>query len=50
VCVSRGGPREVRLPRKANVRDLYTGESIGEGIEGFRADFAEDATRVFVME
>jgi len=50
VCVKDAGKRVVRLPRKANVRDLYSGESVGQGVDVFEADFADRATRVFVME
>jgi len=50
VCVKDAGKRVVRLPRKANVRDLYSGESVGQGVDAFEADFADRATRVFVME
>ncbi len=50
VCVKEAGKRVVRLPRKANVRDLYSGEVVGQGVDSFEADFADRATRVFVME
>ncbi len=50
VCVKDAGKRTVRLPEKANVRDLYTGEVIGKGVASFDADFADRATRVFVVE
>ena len=50
VCVKDAGKRVVRLPRKADVRDLYSGESVGKGVDAFEADFADRATRVFVME
>lgn len=50
VCVKDGGKRTVRLPKKSNVRDLYSGEVIGRGIASFEAQFAERATRVFVVE
>jgi hypothetical protein len=50
VSVKDRGTRTISLPRKANVRDLYTGERLGEGIDSFKADFADRATRVFVLE
>jgi hypothetical protein len=50
VCVQQPGKRTIKLPRKANVRDLYTGAEIGKGMEQFEADFADHATRVFVLE
>ena len=50
VCVKDAGKRVVRLPRKANVRDLYSGEIVGKGLKSFEADFADRATRVFAVE
>ena len=50
VCVKDAGKRTVRLPAKADVRDLYSGEVIGTDIQSFEADFADRATRVFVVE
>ncbi|RKX44163.1 MAG: hypothetical protein DRP64_07040 [Verrucomicrobia bacterium] len=50
VSVHQGGSRKRHLPRKANVRDLYSGEMIGRAIDSFDADFAERDTRVFVIE
>lgn len=50
VCVKDGGKRTVRLPRAANVRDLYSGEFVGKGIIAFEAGFADHATRLFVIE
>jgi len=50
VSVKEAGKRVIRLPRKANVRDLYSGERIGKHITAFEADFADRATRVFVLE
>jgi len=50
VCVKDAGTRQVRLPKKANVRDLYSGEVVGRAVDTFEAAFAERATRVFVLE
>ena len=50
VCVKDAGKRTVRLPNKANVRDLYSGETVGKGVTSFEAGFADRATRVFVVE
>jgi hypothetical protein len=50
VCVKDAGPRTVRLPKRADVRDLYSGEVIGKGVTAFEADFADRATRVFAVE
>lgn len=50
VSVKQPGARTIRLPRKAKVRDLYSGETIGVGIDRFQADFADRATRVFGLE
>jgi len=50
VCAKEAGRRTVRLPEKATVRDLYTGEVLGKGVQSFEADFADRATRVFVTE
>lgn len=50
ICVKDAGKRRVRLPKKADVLDLYSGEVVGENIDAFEADFADRATRVFVVE
>ena len=50
VSVKEPGTRTIRLPRKVKVRDLYSGETVGEGIENFQAEFRSRATRVFVLE
>ncbi len=50
ISVKEAGTRKITLPRKANVRDLYRGTKIGDGIESFSADFEDRATRVFVIE
>jgi len=50
VCVKDAGKRTVRLPEKADVRDLYTGEAVGTGVNAFEADFSDRATRVFAVE
>jgi hypothetical protein len=50
VCVKDAGPRKITLPRKADVSDLYTGEKVATGVDSFEADFADRATRVFVVK
>lgn len=50
VCVKEAGKRTVRLPEKATVRDLYTGEVLGKGVTAFEVEFVERQTRVFVVE
>ncbi len=50
VCVKDAGKRTVRLPEKADVRDLYSGEIVGKDVDAFEADFTGRATRVFVLE
>ncbi|MBC7289256.1 MAG: hypothetical protein H5T86_14700, partial [Armatimonadetes bacterium] len=49
VSVREGGPRTIRLPRKADVIDLYSGAEIAAGVEEFTVDFLPLATRVFVL-
>ena len=50
VSVKEGGRRKVRLPRAGCVRDLYSGEYVAQDVAEFETDFAEHATRVFVVE
>jgi len=50
VSVKEPGTRTIRLPRKAKVRDLYSGETLGVAIDRFQATFPDRATRVFVLE
>ena len=50
VSVKEVGPRKIALPRKANVRDLYRGTKIGDGINAFEVNFEDRTTRVFVVE
>ena len=50
VSVKEPGRRTIRLPRRANVRDLYTGADVATDAESFDADFADRATRVFVLQ
>ncbi|MEI6501538.1 MAG: hypothetical protein WCP21_11020, partial [Armatimonadota bacterium] len=47
VCVKDGGRRTIRLPRKCDVADLYTGAESAKGVTAFEADFADRVTRVF---
>jgi len=50
VCVKDPGKREVRLPAPATVKDLYSGETLGENADHFDADFADRATRLFSVK
>ncbi|MFA6562719.1 MAG: beta-galactosidase [Verrucomicrobiia bacterium] len=50
VSVKEAGARNITLPRKANVRDLYRGTKIGDGVVSFDVNFEDRATRVFVVE
>ena len=51
VCVKDAGKRVIRLPAKAStVRDLYSGQVLGKEVTSFDADFADRATRVFVVQ
>ncbi|MFA6547284.1 MAG: hypothetical protein WCS99_22895, partial [Limisphaerales bacterium] len=50
VSVKEAGVRNIRLPRKASVRDLYRGTKIGDDIESFSVSFEDRATRVFAVE
>jgi hypothetical protein len=50
VSVFHAGKRTIRLPRRAAVRDLFTGETLSGPTEQFDAEFAERQTRVFVLE
>ena len=47
VCVKEPGRREIRLPRTATVKNLYTGTVVGEGIKEFTVDFDDRATWLF---
>lgn len=49
VCVKDPGRRTISLPRKADVTDLYSGEKLGTAVDRIEADFADRATRVFVL-
>ena len=50
VCVQNAGKRTIHLPRKATVRDMYTGELVATDADVFEADFAHDATRMFELK
>jgi hypothetical protein len=50
VSVHQAGPRTIRLPRTADVSDLYDGSVIAGGVDSFQADFADRSTRVFVLQ
>lgn len=50
VCVKNAGKRLIRLPAPASVRDLFSGQRLGENSSSFEADFADRATRVFVVK
>ncbi|MDX9868715.1 MAG: hypothetical protein RBT78_12415 [Kiritimatiellia bacterium] len=49
VCARDAGKRVIRLPGKADVRDLYTGETVGKDVTVFEAEFGKNATRVFTV-
>lgn len=50
VGVKEAGPRQVRLPRRvARVVDLYTGQTVAENATEFTTDFADRATRIFLL-
>jgi hypothetical protein len=50
VSVAAPGKRTIRLPRPAEVRDLYRNEQIGRGLRSFEADFPARGIRVFALE
>ena len=50
VSVHRPGPRTMRLPRPADVSDLYEGSVVARGVDSFPADFPDRGTRVFLLE
>ena len=50
VCVRDAGRRTIRLPRKATVRDMYTGELVATDADSFEAEFPRDATRMFELK
>jgi hypothetical protein len=50
VSISKAGPRTISLPRSATVTDLYSGARLGDDLRSFQADFADRATRVFVLQ
>lgn len=50
VSVKDPGTRTIRLPEPRDVRDLYTGQEVAPRTGEFSADFADRATRVFVLE
>ena len=50
VSVYQPGERVVRLPRPRSVRDLYADVHVAGDAAEFRTEFAERATRVFVLE
>lgn len=49
VSVNDPGPRTITLRAPAAVRDLWTGELLATDARQFTADFADRATRVFVI-
>jgi hypothetical protein len=50
VSVHQPGPRTIRLPRPADVSDLYAGSVVARGVDSFPADFPDRGTRVFLLE
>ena len=49
VSVHRPGPRTIRLPRTAEVTDLYEDSVVARGVDSFQADFPDRSTRVFLL-
>ncbi|MBT7302224.1 MAG: hypothetical protein HN849_22035 [Victivallales bacterium] len=50
VGVAKGGPRQIRLPRRVGrVIDLYTGKTIARNTAEFTTDFPARATRLFLL-
>lgn len=50
VSVKDAGSRQIRLPRRAaQVVDLYTGQTVAENATEFTTDFADRATRIFLL-
>jgi len=49
VHAAKPGSRHLRLPHPTTVRELYTGELIGEGLTEFDYSFDEPATAVFYL-
>jgi len=47
VSVHKAGPRTIRLPRRATVTDLFTGEEVARDTDVFTTPFADRATRLF---
>lgn len=50
VSVYQAGPRRITLPRRADVRDLYSGAGIARASASFEVPFAQFETRVFVHQ
>jgi hypothetical protein len=51
VGVKEKGPRTIHLPRRARqVVDLYTGETVARDANEFTTDFADRATRLFLLQ
>lgn len=50
ISVRQPGPRTIRLPRAADMSDLYDGKEIGCGVRAFSVDFQDRGTRVFVLK
>ncbi len=50
VSVKEPGSRTIKLRAPATVQDLWTGETLAAGAKEFTTDFADRATRVFVLK
>jgi hypothetical protein len=48
VSVHQAGIRRIRLPRRGDIQDLYSGATIARATDSFEASFAEFETRVFI--
>ena len=44
------GEKAIRLPRKCTVEDVYSGETLGEGIDSFTISMEAMETRVFLLK
>jgi len=50
ICVREPGLRKIALPRRATVRDLYTGQEVAKSADVFEVKFAPRATRLFCLQ
>ena len=50
LTASTAGPKAIRLPHAATVRDAMTTETIGTNIDHWQADFQQGETRVYQLD